>query len=26
VVKNRIGELEFERDQLDTYVHQTERA
>ena len=23
VVKNRIGELEFERDQLDNYVHQT---
>jgi CBS domain-containing protein len=23
VVKNRIGELEFERDQLDSYVHQT---
>lgn len=23
VVKNRIGELEFERDQLDHYVHQT---
>ena len=23
VVKNRIGELEFERDQLDKYVHQT---
>ena len=23
VVKNRIGELEFERDQLDTYLHQT---
>ena len=22
VVKNRIGELEFERDQLDSYVHQ----
>lgn len=23
VVKSRIGELEFERDQLDSYVHQT---
>ena len=23
VVKNRIGELEFDRDQLDSYVHQT---
>ena len=23
VVKQRIGELEFERDQLDSYVHQT---
>lgn len=23
VVKSRIGELEFERDQLDTYLHQT---
>ncbi len=23
VVKNRIGELEFERDQLDSYLHQT---
>ena len=23
VVKNRIDELEFERDQLDSYVHQT---
>ena len=23
VVKTRIGELEFERDQLDSYVHQT---
>ena len=23
VVKIRIGELEFERDQLDSYVHQT---
>ena len=23
VVKNRINELEFERDQLDSYVHQT---
>lgn len=23
VVKSRIGELEFERDQLDQYVHQT---
>ncbi len=23
VVKNRIGELEFERDQLDSYVHRT---
>ncbi len=23
VVKNRIGQLEFERDQLDSYVHQT---
>ena len=23
VVKNRIGELEFERDQLDHYVHRT---
>jgi CBS domain-containing protein len=23
VVKNRIGQLEFERDQLDHYVHQT---
>jgi CBS domain-containing protein len=23
VVKHRIGELEFERDQLDHYVHQT---
>jgi CBS domain-containing protein len=23
VVKNRIGELEFERDQLDQYLHQT---
>ncbi len=23
VVKHRIGELEFERDQLDSYVHQT---
>lgn len=23
VVKNRIGELEFERDQLDNYVHRT---
>ena len=23
VVKNRIGELEFERDQLDHYLHQT---
>jgi CBS domain-containing protein len=23
VVKNRIDELEFERDQLDHYVHQT---
>ena len=23
VVKGRIGELEFERDQLDSYVHQT---
>ena len=23
VVKSRIGELEFERDQLDHYVHQT---
>ena len=23
VVKNRIGELEFERDQLDSYVHQS---
>lgn len=23
VVKNRIGELEFERDQLDNYVHQS---
>ena len=23
VVKNRINELEFERDQLDTYLHQT---
>ena len=23
VVKNRIGELEFELDQLDSYVHQT---
>ena len=23
VVKNRIGELEFERDQLDNYLHQT---
>ena len=25
VVKNRIGELEFERDQLDSYVHQSQR-
>ena len=23
VVKSRIGELEFERDQLDSYVHRT---
>jgi CBS domain-containing protein len=23
VVKTRIGELEFERDQLDSYLHQT---
>ena len=23
VVKSRIGELEFERDQLDNYLHQT---
>ena len=23
VVKNRIGELEFERDQLDSYMHQS---
>ena len=23
VVKSRIGQLEFERDQLDSYVHQT---
>ncbi len=23
VVKHRIGQLEFERDQLDTYLHQT---
>ncbi len=23
VVKSRIGELEFERDQLDTYLHRT---
>ncbi len=23
IVKSRIGELEFERDQLDNYVHQT---
>ena len=23
VVKNRIDQLEFERDQLDSYVHQT---
>ncbi len=26
VVKRRIDELEFERDQLDTYVRQTDRA
>ena len=23
VVKHRIGQLEFERDQLDSYLHQT---
>jgi CBS domain-containing protein len=23
VVKHKIGQLEFERDQLDSYVHQT---
>ncbi len=26
VVKNHISQVEFERDQLDSYVHQTERA
>ena len=25
VVKNRMDQLEFERDQLDTYVHQTDK-
>ena len=25
VVKSRITQLEFERDQLDSYVHQTSR-